>query len=396
MVKISVIVPIYNTEKYLNECLDCLVNQSFNDIEIICIDDGSTDNSLGILKDYEENDTRFRVITQENSGAGASRNRGIELAEGEYIYFMDSDDFLELNALEQLFKLSDENDLDMIIFKLINYHDQTKEETTRYYYEMPYLKHMYNKVFNFRDIKEFLLRLPVTPQGKFFKRDLISNIRFPESLILEDNPFFFEAVLKAKRIFIYDEYLCHRRIREGSVMQSSNEKFIDIIQISNLVLRIFKKYSVYDEFKRDLIEKKIKKTYDRFSEVSDDFKPTFFNRIKEDFKNMEYEFGCDSAFIEEIDSKSRFIFKIALSSKDHEEFIANVTNYDAEKKDTDVLLNKSGNANNKKKDTGVLLNKSENANNKKKEDSYLRNQSKHSANSFKDKKYFNKIMKFFK
>ena len=99
MVKISVIIPVYNEEDYLNECLDSIVNQSLEDIEIICVDDGSTDNSLNILKSYES-DNRIKIIPKENSGLGASRNVALDIAQGEYIAFMDSDDYMNLNALE--------------------------------------------------------------------------------------------------------------------------------------------------------------------------------------------------------------------------------------------------------------------------------------------------------
>ena len=99
MVKISVIIPVYNVEKYLKESLESVVNQTLNDIEIICIDDGSTDSSPSILKEYQNNDERFIIINQENSGPGAARNRGIKEAKGKYTYFLDSDDYLELDAL---------------------------------------------------------------------------------------------------------------------------------------------------------------------------------------------------------------------------------------------------------------------------------------------------------
>ena len=101
MVKISVIVPVYNVEKYLKKCLNSLINQTLNDIEIICVDDGSTDSSIEILKEFELKDDRIIVISQKNEGAATSRNKGINLAKGEYISFVDSDDWLELDAFEK-------------------------------------------------------------------------------------------------------------------------------------------------------------------------------------------------------------------------------------------------------------------------------------------------------
>ena len=95
MPKISVIVPIFNVEKYLKECLESIINQTFKDIEIICINDGSTDNSLDILNQYAEKDNRIKVITQSNQGLSAARNTGIKYANGEYISFIDSDDYID-------------------------------------------------------------------------------------------------------------------------------------------------------------------------------------------------------------------------------------------------------------------------------------------------------------
>ena len=105
MIKISIIIPVYNTEKYLKKCLDSIINQTLKSLEIICIDDCSTDNCLHILKEYQLKDNRIKIIEQkENKGQGVARNLGLNIAEGEYIMFLDPDDWLELNALEILYK----------------------------------------------------------------------------------------------------------------------------------------------------------------------------------------------------------------------------------------------------------------------------------------------------
>ena len=99
MVKVSVIIPVYNVEKYLGECLESIIDQSLEDIEIVCVNDGSTDNSLSILESYAELDNRIKIISQENHGLAAARNTGLKNINGDYVYFIDSDDFLELSAL---------------------------------------------------------------------------------------------------------------------------------------------------------------------------------------------------------------------------------------------------------------------------------------------------------
>jgi glycosyltransferase involved in cell wall biosynthesis len=126
-VKISVIIPVYNIEDYLKECLDSIVNQSLDDIEIICVNDGSTDSSLDILKEYGNADSRVRIISQENKGIGCARNTALTSVKGEYVYFMDGDDILELDALEKLYNLAVERDVDFIMFKISNFNEDTGE-----------------------------------------------------------------------------------------------------------------------------------------------------------------------------------------------------------------------------------------------------------------------------
>ena len=107
MVKISVVIPVYNVENYLEECLDSIVNQTMKDIEIICVNDGSTDGSLNILNDYAARDERFTVVSQENGGHAVATNRGMSMATGKYLYLMDSDDILKVEtALEDTYKIA--------------------------------------------------------------------------------------------------------------------------------------------------------------------------------------------------------------------------------------------------------------------------------------------------
>ena len=113
-VKVSVLVPIYNVEEFLPECLDSLVNQTLKDIEFICINDGSKDDSLKILKEYAKKDKRILIINKKNSGYGDSMNKGLEKAKGEYIGIVESDDFIDLDAFEKLYNIAKKNDADVV------------------------------------------------------------------------------------------------------------------------------------------------------------------------------------------------------------------------------------------------------------------------------------------
>ena len=124
MPKVSVIIPVYNTSKYLNQCLESIQNQTFTDFEAICINDGSTDSSLEILKEFASKDDRFIIINKKNEGQGIARNLGIQQANGEYIIFIDSDDWLETEGLEKAYKKIKEDSADILIFDFYFFSDK--------------------------------------------------------------------------------------------------------------------------------------------------------------------------------------------------------------------------------------------------------------------------------
>ena len=123
-IKVSVIIPVYNTENYLRECLDSVLAQTLREIEVICVDDGSTDNSLNILKEYQNKDTRIVVLTQENRSAGAARNYGLSIAKGKYLSFLDSDDFFDKELLRKAYKNAEKNNADIVVYKFKRYNEK--------------------------------------------------------------------------------------------------------------------------------------------------------------------------------------------------------------------------------------------------------------------------------
>ena len=127
MPNISVIMPVYNQEKYLNECLDSVLRQTFQDIEIICVDDGSSDSSPSILKQYAKKDSRVRVLFQENQGAGSARNHGFSVANGKYVIFLDSDDIFEEKLLEKLFTKIEKTNSDVVVCRSDRFNQKTKK-----------------------------------------------------------------------------------------------------------------------------------------------------------------------------------------------------------------------------------------------------------------------------
>ena len=316
---ISVVIPVYNVENYLIECLDSICNQTLKNIEIICINDGSTDNSLRILNEYKKKDSRISIITQNNGGLSSARNTGLKYVSGKYIYFIDSDDYLDLNALKELYEISEEKNLDMLLFKIICFDEDTKEKFTTPYFEMEFLsKDIQDNVFNYRDIGHKFYNLDVTMQSKFFKAELISNFEFPNGLIFEDNPFFTEAMFNAKRVYFYNKHLCFKRERKNSIT-GSGKNFSDIIKIRNRIIDLAKKYGNFDGFEEQLYSKKFNLIKFRFSQTSEEHKEVFFNEIKKDFLDKKEEY-LNSPYFNNLPIETKNIFFAGLNSDSYHEF----------------------------------------------------------------------------
>ena len=333
MTKISVIIPVYNTEKYLKECLDSIINQTLKDIEIICINDGSTDKSLDILNSYAKSDKRVKIFSQENQGQGVARNYGLSIATGDYIHFMDSDDILELNTLEDTYKLCEEKDLDFVMFKLTNYDDEKDE----YYNEEDYtMSKLYKKVgdniFNYKDLGNLIFNVAVSPVNKLYNHDFIKKygVKFPENLIFEDNIFFWNAFLNTEKVLFYNEYLYLRRRHSNSTTGGGSKKFIDTIKINNIKIYIFKNHSLFDQYKDKLYNRKVSSIYSRFTQIREEFKNLFFEEMKKDFiKTLEE----DDGFIDSLNKRNKKIFETIISINDSEECLLIIEHYD--------LLNKN-------------------------------------------------------
>ena len=221
---ISVIIPIYNVEKYLGKCLDSIVNQTLHNIEIICVDDGSTDNSLNIAKSYANNDNRFLVLHQANKKQGAARNTGLMYARGTYIQFLDADDAMVLNAYEVLYEKAANEELDVLRFASEPFYDNCNPEksflTIGNVNDMPSAdipctngEHMFC-ILSQQGI-EYTSTCKAIYRSAYLQ---FISLTFIEGIIHEDNPFTFICTLKADRIAYITKQLYLRRVRTGSTM----------------------------------------------------------------------------------------------------------------------------------------------------------------------------------
>ena len=222
--KVSVIVPVYNVEKYLPECLDSICNQTLSDLEIICVNDGSKDSSLEILKRYAVIDNRIVILSQENGGLSVARNTGINFAKGEYIYFCDSDDKIDVKTLETLYNRAKNDDLDMLYFDAEPFFENAEVEKQFASYKTYYKrKNDYRGIYSGKKLfNEFLKNRDYLPSAciNFLKADFIikNNLTFEPGILHEDNLWSFKCALLAERVGYSANTFFHRRIRSNSIV----------------------------------------------------------------------------------------------------------------------------------------------------------------------------------
>lgn len=213
-IKVSVIIPVYNVEQYLSQCLDSVINQTLKEIEIICVDDGSTDASLDILREYEKKEPRLTVLTQKNKFAGVARNAGLAIAKGEYCAFLDSDDFFEANALKSLYATASKNKLDMVKCSFFYYENNTgKTYQTKYSQNGWADGKLRNNVISFADAPEKLIYVGDVPWNGLYRRQFIldNNIQFNSLRCVNDHSFFVHCLIKAKRFMVVDTVIAYYR-----------------------------------------------------------------------------------------------------------------------------------------------------------------------------------------
>ncbi|MBQ6100231.1 MAG: glycosyltransferase [Methanobrevibacter sp.] len=334
MVKVSVVIPVYNVEEFLGECLDSITNQTLEDIEIICVNDGSKDKSLEILNEYASRDERITVIDQENGGHAVATNNGMKLAKGKYLFLMDSDDILDLNALEESYNVAEEKNVDFVIFQAINYYMDTGKLIEAENYSMNEIAaHVGDSVFDYRDVKDYVFDITVTPWSKLYNREFIekNSITFPEGLVFDDNVFFYDVLFAADRITFLKKHLFKRRWYSASSTRSGARHFKDYIQICDLIWQVFIKYGVFWDFERELYHKKVSTVYYWYKNINDEFKDIFFDEMKQDYLKIVEDEEFYKNFMKKLTRENRTIFTNAIEADNHRQFSLLMENYELKK-----------------------------------------------------------------
>lgn len=246
MAKVSIIVPVYNVEKYLRKCLDSLINQTLKDIEIICVNDGSKDNSPKILEEYAKKDNRIIVINQENAGLSVARNSGIYIAKGEYIGFVDSDDWVDLDFFEKLYYSATSNDTDIAVGgiirvtgikkkKFLNFEKETLTDNVNLKFELcdvPEKSYVWNKIYKTEKLKEIGLEFEkgifyedciFTPQALFYLGKIVTVPNIYYYYLRRGNSTVKQRSEKANADSVYAHKKANDFIKEHNIDISSHE-----------------------------------------------------------------------------------------------------------------------------------------------------------------------------
>lgn len=251
--KISIIIPVYNAAKYLKQCITSVLNQTFKNYELICIDDGSTDSSLKILQEYQQKDSRIKIFEQQHKGVAAVRNFGVSLAQGDFIQFLDADDYFEPNFLTEMIERAEKHGADIVIcsYRKVDDNENITESKN------PNSPINLDKIpmecpFSKADFKDNIFNL-LTPTvwNKLIKKSLIStnNIQFPDISVASDIAFSHACLICAEKIIAFDQELINYRFNcSGSIATRRAKHTIDVVHSCLALKEFLTKKGLFKEF----------------------------------------------------------------------------------------------------------------------------------------------------
>lgn len=292
---VSIIIPVFNVAEYLNECLESVFNQTYPNIELIVINDGSTDDSSIILEKWKLKN-EFILITQKNSGQSISRNKGLKVAKGKYILFVDSDDYIDVNTIDVLVKKIENDTSDIIRFNALPFKHNSKKIMKNKNYDFSSIL-IDNKVYEGKELKYIFESFSSSPCLYMFKKDLVTsnNIYFTPNIIHEDELFTINLFFAAKRFSYTDNFFYYRRYRDFSTMTRRDKEHI---------IKSFDSYIyILKELEKVLENNKITPVKRRFIEdkINSIFRAIYFYDLDENYKRKKMN------TIKEIDYKEHLV-----------------------------------------------------------------------------------------
>lgn len=293
-IKVSIVIPVYNVELYLKEALDSVINQTMKDLEIIIVNDGSTDNSLNIIKEYEKKDTRIKVINQKNKGLSEARNSGLKIARGKYIYFMDSDDYIELDTLNSCYEEAEKNNLDFLFFDADSFTVE-KIKINNIDYDRSILLNTF-KVAAGSEYLENLLKNKIYKSPvwlNFIQLEFLKKIdlKFYPRIYHEDELFSFILYLRAKRVSYINRKFFKRRVRSNSIMRSQKSEKNLIGYLT--VVKELRKYKDIEKLETNikLLEERIQDLLGRIISILSILDSDIINKYKKILNKEKFDFN---------------------------------------------------------------------------------------------------------
>ncbi len=316
---VSVIVPVYNSSKYLKECIDSILGQTLKKIELICVNDGSSDDSAEILEKYADEDKRVHIISKSNDGRGAAaaRNLGLECAEGKYVIFLDSDDFFEKDMLERMIESAERTDADMVICRADRFDDRSRKKERDYDgINFDFLPD--KEVFNWKDCPDYIFQIAdwIVWNKLLRKSLLIENNLFFETIPISDDQYPPSmALMIANRITAINSVFVHYRVNTGCSQVDRLNRHPEAAYLATYsVVKMLREKGFYDYVKKSYLNNVIRVFREYFDRMTDyDALAELYHRYREiefprlDALNLSKEFFYDqrlSAWYEMINSTS--------------------------------------------------------------------------------------------
>ena len=296
---VSVIMPIYNAEKYLRQSLGCVVNQSLKNIEILCINDGSKDNSLEIIKDFQKKDCRIKLIDQPNGGYGVAMNHGLQAAHGKYIGILEPDDFAELDMFERLYHVAEEYDCDVVKSNYYEYQQNRNQNTLFEVLDgLPY-----NQITSAYENEKIIHMRPCIWSGIYRRKMLMDNfIVFNETpgASYQDTAFAFKVWVTAQKVvFIQDAFLHYRIDNENSSVNSSGKIFSICDEFQAMQAFLNTDVHKRNKFSKILQVLKLDSYVWNLNRIADKYKMIFRDQMALEFIKAEYEGFLDKKYFDE-------------------------------------------------------------------------------------------------
>lgn len=305
---VSVIVPVYNVEKYLDRCIQSVCRQSYNRLEIILVDDGSKDQSGAMCEEYADQDERIKVIHKENGGLGDARNVGVENATGKYLLFVDSDDRIHENLVKDTVETAEKNQADMVIFDYMG-EEEDGNLTDRFTFPFPV-----NQVIEASENKELIMK-SCSAVNKLIRRDVWnhSGLQFPKGRYYEDLATIPKLMANIKRVVYLQEVYYYYLMRDGSIMHSKNftKNYEDRTWAVDQLLEYFAKENLAETYRNELEYLVFENTFfvpskeivlnDRKSEYLKKFRNYAYNKFPQMNKNY---------YVQQISGKDKILLKL--------------------------------------------------------------------------------------